>query len=57
MTVEATTQSQSTGIDRDLVASASSFQENDPWPVFLERGAGARVWDVDGHEYVDVTAG
>jgi glutamate-1-semialdehyde 2,1-aminomutase len=31
----------------------SSFQENDPWPVYLERGAGARVWDVDGHEYVD----
>ena len=31
----------------------SSFQENDPWPVYLERGAGARVWDVDGTEYVD----
>lgn len=31
----------------------SSFQENDPWPVYLERGDGARVWDVDGGEYVD----
>jgi glutamate-1-semialdehyde 2,1-aminomutase len=31
----------------------SSFQENDPWPVYLEHGSGARVWDVDGHEYVD----
>jgi glutamate-1-semialdehyde 2,1-aminomutase len=31
----------------------SSFQENDPWPVYLQRGSGARVWDVDGHEYVD----
>jgi glutamate-1-semialdehyde 2,1-aminomutase len=31
----------------------SSFQENDPWPVYLDRGEGARVWDVDGHEYVD----
>jgi glutamate-1-semialdehyde 2,1-aminomutase len=31
----------------------SSFQENDPWPVYLERGSGAKVWDVDGHEYVD----
>jgi glutamate-1-semialdehyde 2,1-aminomutase len=31
----------------------SSFQVNDPWPVYLERGEGARVWDVDGHEYVD----
>jgi glutamate-1-semialdehyde 2,1-aminomutase len=31
----------------------SSFQENDPWPVYLERGRGSRVWDVDGSEYVD----
>jgi glutamate-1-semialdehyde 2,1-aminomutase len=31
----------------------SSFQQNDPWPVYLERGEGSRVWDVDGNEYVD----
>src|SRR4051794_14927830 len=31
----------------------SSFQVNDPWPVYLERGRGSRVWDVDGNEYVD----
>jgi glutamate-1-semialdehyde 2,1-aminomutase len=31
----------------------SSFQVNEPWPVYLERGKGARVWDVDGREYVD----
>ena len=31
----------------------SSFQVNDPWPVYLDRGQGARVWDVDGSEYVD----
>jgi len=31
----------------------SSFQENDPWPVYVERGTGAQVWDVDGNEYVD----
>jgi glutamate-1-semialdehyde 2,1-aminomutase len=31
----------------------SQFQKNDPWPVFIERGEGARVWDVDGNEYVD----
>jgi glutamate-1-semialdehyde 2,1-aminomutase len=31
----------------------SSFQSNDPWPVYIERGDGARVWDVDGNEYVD----
>jgi glutamate-1-semialdehyde 2,1-aminomutase len=31
----------------------SSFQSNDPWPVYVERGLGSRVWDVDGNEYVD----
>lgn len=31
----------------------SSFQVNEPWPVYLERGRGSRVWDVDGNEYVD----
>src|SRR6476619_3891182 len=31
----------------------SSFQLNDPWPVYIDRGKGALVWDVDGTEYVD----
>jgi glutamate-1-semialdehyde 2,1-aminomutase len=31
----------------------SSFQVNDPWPVYLSRGEGSRVWDVDDNEYVD----
>src|SRR5919199_4208400 len=31
----------------------SQFQKNDPWPVYVERGVGSRVWDVDGNEYVD----
>ncbi len=31
----------------------SSFQVNDPWPVYIERGQGSHVWDVDGNEYVD----
>lgn len=26
-------------------------------PIFLERGAGARAWDVDGNEYVDLIQG
>jgi glutamate-1-semialdehyde 2,1-aminomutase len=25
----------------------------DPFPLTLRKGAGARLWDVDGHEYVD----
>ena len=24
-----------------------------PYPVFLDRGQGARVWDADGNEYLD----
>jgi glutamate-1-semialdehyde 2,1-aminomutase len=32
---------------------ASSFQAADPYPIYLERGQGSHVWDVDGAEYVD----
>ena len=32
---------------------ASSFQRREPWPVYLTRGEGARVWDADGNEYID----
>jgi glutamate-1-semialdehyde 2,1-aminomutase len=31
----------------------SSFQRSDPWPVYVARGRGAHVWDVDGTEYID----
>ncbi len=31
----------------------SSFQRNEPWPTYIERGVGAQVWDVDGNEYLD----
>ena len=36
---------------------ASSWQDAPPCPVFVERGAGSRVWDVDGTEYVDLHGG
>ena len=32
---------------------ASSYQLRDPWPIYLEKGDGPRVWDVDGNEYTD----
>ncbi len=40
---------------KDVMPSGvpSSFQRADPWPTYLERGEGARVWDVDGNEYID----
>jgi glutamate-1-semialdehyde 2,1-aminomutase len=32
---------------------ASSFQTMEPYPVYLARGAGSRLWDVDGNAYLD----
>jgi glutamate-1-semialdehyde 2,1-aminomutase len=32
---------------------ASSYQLRDPWPIYLERGRGPKVWDVDGNEMFD----
>lgn len=32
---------------------ASSFQLGDPYPIYLSKGVGAKVWDVDGKEYFD----
>lgn len=32
---------------------ASSFQDVPPYPVFITRGQGSRVWDLDGNEYAD----
>src|SRR5687768_2493266 len=31
----------------------SSFQLQEPWPVYLKRGQGAAVWDVDGTRRLD----
>ena len=36
---------------------ASNFQANDPYPIYLDRGLGSHVWDVDGKEYVDYHGG
>src|SRR3954466_4734295 len=32
---------------------ASSYQLREPWRIYLERGSGPRVWDVDGNEMLD----
>src|SRR4051794_10874279 len=32
---------------------ASSYQARAPWPLYLERGDGPKVWDVDGNELYD----
>lgn len=32
---------------------SSSYQNRDPWPIYLDRGHGSKVWDVDGNERID----
>jgi glutamate-1-semialdehyde 2,1-aminomutase len=36
---------------------ASSFQAGDPYPIYLRRGQGSKVWDVDDAEYIDFHGG
>ncbi|MFN8232265.1 MAG: aspartate aminotransferase family protein [Actinomycetota bacterium] len=36
---------------------ASNFQAGDPYPVYLQRGSGSNVWDVDGTRYTDFHGG
>ena len=31
----------------------SSFQAGDPYPIYLARGAGSKVFDIDDNEYID----
>src|SRR5438477_1360947 len=38
------------------VEQATFFPNRRP-PMVLERGQGSRVWDVEGHEYLDMIAG
>src|SRR5258708_36912931 len=37
------------------VSGAAKFYE--PYPIYLARSEGGRVWDVDGNEYVDFLMG
>jgi 4-aminobutyrate aminotransferase len=42
-------------IDRDTQLMSTSIMPR--YPFVMERGEGSRVWDVDGHEYIDFAAG
>jgi glutamate-1-semialdehyde 2,1-aminomutase len=35
----------------------SNWQISQPQPIWLSHGSGSRIWDVDGHEYVDLHGG
>lgn len=44
--------------DRSLAGGVtSSWQISDPQPIWIDRGLGSKVWDVDGNEYVDLHGG
>lgn len=32
---------------------SSNFRTYEPYPIYVERAAGSRMWDVDGREYLD----
>ena len=36
---------------------ASSWQASPPHAIFIDRGDGSRIWDIDGNEYVDYHLG
>jgi glutamate-1-semialdehyde aminotransferase len=44
------------GASQTLSKGPAMFVEG-AYPVFLERGRGCRVWDVDGNEYIDYILG
>ncbi len=44
------------GASQTLSKGATMFVEG-AYPVFLQRGQGCRVWDVDGGEYIDYVMG
>ena len=35
----------------------SNFRFYEPYPVFVQKANGTRIWDVDGHEYIDFGMG
>jgi glutamate-1-semialdehyde 2,1-aminomutase len=39
------------------LASSLHKAKTDPHPIYIERGKGARVWDIDGNEYIDYVGG
>jgi glutamate-1-semialdehyde 2,1-aminomutase len=36
---------------------ASSWQDSPPHAIYIDRGQGSRIWDIDGNEYVDFHLG
>ena len=43
--------------DPRTVSSFRQYWKEAVYPIIVERSAGARLWDIDGNEYVDLTMG
>jgi glutamate-1-semialdehyde 2,1-aminomutase len=45
-------------VERSLAGGvASSWQDSPPHTIYIDHGAGSRIWDIDGNEYVDFHLG
>jgi glutamate-1-semialdehyde 2,1-aminomutase len=45
-------------VEKTLVGGvASSWQDSPPHAIYIDRGQGSRIWDIDGNEYVDFHLG
>jgi len=40
-------------LQRIPLGVASNYRAYDPYPIFVQRGAGSKLWDIDGNEYTD----
>src|SRR5438093_12151160 len=45
-------------VERSLAGGvASSWQDSPPHAIFIDRGEGSRIWDIDGNDDVDCHLG
>src|ERR1700674_3940821 len=40
-------------LQRIPLGVASNYRAYDPYPIFVKKGQGSKLWDIDGHEYID----
>src|ERR1700726_4647309 len=39
-------------LQRIPLGVASNYRAYDPYPIFVKKGAGSKLWDIDGNEYI-----
>src|SRR3981081_2909506 len=40
-------------LQRIPLGVASNYRAYDPYPIFVKKGQGSKLWDIDGNEYID----